>query len=357
MVTVLSRIVVLGLFAMEGWVTRPHGAGAGLPALLRDLGSWDGIWYRLIAVNGYDPTLGHGDQAAFLPLYPMLLRGLRTVLPGVDLVWLGAGASTVLMGVGLCLLYELTRERFGQQIARRTVLFLAISPLSFVFSAVYAESLFLVLAAGAFLLAERRRFGWASVLGGLAVVTRPVGVMLAPALLMMAWPGREGRYRRIAWIGLLPLAELCFIAYLAWRTGDPLAQTHAQARGWGRTLDLPPLVLWDAFTHLVLEQSQLRYLVHIGFAIGWSFLLWELWHRRDEVPLPYTVFAAGCVFMPFSAGSLISAGRIGMMGFPLFWALAILARREGIDTTVKVVFPALLAALIFVAYGVRTFTP
>ena len=150
MVTVLSRIVVLGLFAMEGWVTRPHGAGAGLPALLRDLGSWDGIWYRLIAVNGYDPTVGHGDQAAFLPLYPMLLRGLRTVLPGVDLVWLGAGASTVLMGVGLCLLYKLTLERVGQQIARRTVLFLAISPLSFVFSAVYAESLFLVLVATLF---------------------------------------------------------------------------------------------------------------------------------------------------------------------------------------------------------------
>ena len=45
--------------------------------MLRDLGAWDGIWYRSIAVHGYDPTIGHGDNAAFLPLYPMLLRGLR----------------------------------------------------------------------------------------------------------------------------------------------------------------------------------------------------------------------------------------------------------------------------------------
>ena len=77
---------------MEGWVTRPHGAGVGLPQMLRDLGAWDGIWYRSIAVHGYDPTIGHGDNAAFLPLYPMLLRGLRTLAPFVDLVWLGAAA-------------------------------------------------------------------------------------------------------------------------------------------------------------------------------------------------------------------------------------------------------------------------
>ena len=32
-------------------------------------------------------------------------------------------------------------------------------------------------------------------------------------------------------------------------------------------------------------------------------------------------------------------------------------RREGSDTTVKVVSPALMAALIFITYGIRTFTP
>ena len=158
LVVALSRIVVVLLFAMEGWVTRPHGSGVGLPEMLRDLGSWDGIWYRSIAVHGYDPTIGHGDNAAFLPLYPMLLRGLRTIIPWVDLVWLGAAASTILMAVGMCLLYKLTDERFGRAIARRTVLFLSISPLAFVFSAVYAESLFLVLVTGTFLLAERGRF-------------------------------------------------------------------------------------------------------------------------------------------------------------------------------------------------------
>ena len=153
------------------------------------------------------------------------------------------------------------------------------------------------------------------------------------------------------------LAEGLFTAYLWWETGDPLAQTHAQARGWGRSLGLPPLVIWNAFTGPVLDRHELRFLVHIVFALVWTAMLVELWKRRDEVPIPYFLFAAGCVLLPFAAGSLVSAGRIGMLGFPLFWALAILARREGIDTTVKVLSPALMAGLIFVTYGIRTFTP
>jgi hypothetical protein len=116
-------------------------------------------------------------------------------------------------------------------------------------------------------------------------------------------------------------------------------------------------VIWNAFTGPVLDRHELRFLVHIVFAIVWTTMLVELWKRRDEVPIPYFLFAAGCVVLPFAAGSLVSAGRIGMLGFPLFWALAILARREGIDTTVKVVSPALMAGLIFVTYGIRTFTP
>ena len=60
---------------------------------------------------------------------------------------------------------------------------------------------------------------------------------------------------------------------------------------------------------------------------------------------------------PFFAGTVLSAGRLGMMGFPLFWSLAILGRREGVDTAVKILFPPLMAALMFVAYAYQTFTP
>ena len=172
------------------------------------------------------------------------------------------------MAVGMCLLYKLTDERFGRAIARRTVLFMSISPLAFVFSAVYAESLFLVLAAGTFLLAERGRFLGASRLGrarGAHAPGRPGARAGAPldGLGRARGPleARRADRRCCRW------PRSCSSGYLWWETGDLLAQTHAQARGWGRSLGLPPVVIWNAFTGPVLDRHELRFLVHIVFAL------------------------------------------------------------------------------------------
>src|ERR1051325_4383931 len=68
----LSRIGVYLVLAMQGWTSRrPQGSGASFDAFLRSLGDWDAAWYRWIAVHGYDPSIGHGNTAAFFPLYPL----------------------------------------------------------------------------------------------------------------------------------------------------------------------------------------------------------------------------------------------------------------------------------------------
>jgi hypothetical protein len=362
MVFVLSRLVTALVFAMQAWVTRTPGTPLSFAALFRNLGAWDGIWYRQIALHGYEPALAHGDGAAFYPLYPMLLKVFHKLLPFMDLSWLGATLSTVFFAIGLCLLYKLTIERLGQQVARRAILYLAISPLAFVFSTVYAESLFLALAVASFLYLERQRIVLAGVFGALATLARPVGIMIAPAMAWHVWREGGGRIdrgfaRRVWPVLLLPAAELGFMLYLWWRTGDLLATPHAQARGWGRGPAFPPLLLVQTLWDAVVQQDRLRYLVHVSFITLWLILLVELWRRRRQVPLEYTIFAAGVVALPFAAGSLLAAGRYGMMGFPLFWALAILGRREGVDTAVKILFPCLMTALMFIAYGEQTFTP
>ena len=57
--------------------------------------------------------------------------------------------------------------------------------MSFFFSAVYTESLFLALSAGCFYLARRERWVWAGVLGGLAAATRSIGVLLVVPLAVL----------------------------------------------------------------------------------------------------------------------------------------------------------------------------
>ena len=363
LVFALSRIVTLGVMAMVGWVTRSHHQSSSFfDSLFGAVGMWDAIWYKQIALQGYDPALFHGNTPAFLPLWPACLWIAHEVIWFIDITWIGAALSTLLFAVGLCMLYRLTDDLLGRAIARRSVLYLAISPLAFIFSAVYAESLFLVLAVGSFLLIERRHAVWSCAVGALAVLARPVGIMLAPALAFRIWKdGRElPRARRVLrlWPALLlPAAELAWMGYLWWRFGDAFATTHAQKRGWGRGASFPPVLLVQTFIDEVWQRHLLRYAVHLSFAVLWLGLLVAIWKQRRQIPLEYAIFTAGVVLLPFFAGTVLSAGRLGMMGFPLFWSLAILGRREGVDTAVKILFPPLMAALMFVAYAYQTFTP
>ena len=68
--------------------------------------------------------------------------------------------SSLMFGAALCLLYRITERRFDEGMARRTVLYLSVFPLTFVFSLPYAESLFLLCVLGAFALTWHGRWWW-----------------------------------------------------------------------------------------------------------------------------------------------------------------------------------------------------
>ncbi len=350
--------------AMEGWVNRSHQrAFPSLHNLFGAVGMWDSIWYRQIALQGYDPALFHANTPAFSPLWPGCLWLLRQVTWWIDLNYSGALLSTLLFAVGLCMLYRLTDDLLGRAIARRAVLYLAISPLAFVFSMVYAESLFLVLAVGSFLLIERRH-ALLVVRARRARRAGPAGRHHARARPRLAHLARRPRHRRLAArpCGCGPCccssrpsspgpATCGGASATCTRRRAPRSAAGAAARPF------PPSLLIQTFIDEVWHRHMLRYAVHLSFAALWLGLLVTLFRQRRQIPLEYAIFASGVVLLPFFAGTVLSAGRLGMMGFPLFWSLAILGRREGVDTAVKILFPPMMAALMFVAFAYQTFTP
>jgi hypothetical protein len=349
----LSRAGVYLVLAMQGWTDRrPPKTGFSFDGFFSSLGDWDASWYRWIALHGYDPSIGHGNTPAFFPLYPLAWHPL-TWLPGPAVLW-GSLLSSVLFAAALCVLYRITQGRYDERMARRTVLYLAIFPIGFVFSLPYAESLFLLLALAAFALTWYGRWWAGCAAAALAVLSRPVGVALFPALAWRRWRQGARRPAQFAPLLLLPAAELAFFAFLWWQTGDPLAHFDAQKRGWSRGVSVLPVVMakaaWDG-----LVDNHLRYLVHLGFTVLWCGLFYRAWKLR--LPGEYLIFAALLILLPTSGGLLVSMGRFGMVAFPLFWALADLGRDERVDTVVRFAFPLLLAALVFVTYGQRTFTP
>lgn len=364
-VGLLSRLLSFAVVGAIGLARREPGDSA-IEAALAPFGMWDGVWYQRIAQFGYDPTVAHGNVVAFSPLYPELMSLVRLVL-GWSYLAAGVAVSTACFLVALVLLHRLIARRSGERVARTAVWLTAFFPTAFLFSATYTESLYLLLTVAAFLLLEGRRLATASLVGMLAVLSRPTGIMLAPAFALRVW--RDGGRRltggvvgRLLLIGLLPLAYALFAAYLYYRTGDPLATQSAQQAGWGRRADvllvlgLPVAVLHGLYV-AAHDLERLTYIADTAFAMTWALLLIEGAVRR-RLPGEYLLYGGLAVALPVFAGTYLALPRYGMGIFVVMWLAAMhVAARPSLARWLRVAMPIALVATAVLVTGVEVYTP
>jgi hypothetical protein len=305
------------------------------------LDRWDGSWYRMVARGGYLLLPGRHSDPAFFPLYPIMLR----ILHAAGIGWGVAGPllSNLAFLLGLVLFYCLSREIFSEPLARRATTYLAVFPLSYVFSMMYPESVVLVLMLGAPLAALRRRWWLAALCAGAAALGRPEGLFLALPLADIAWrqrrelsPARRGAALAAV---LAPVAAIAsYSLYLATVLHDPLAWSQAE-RAWGRQFRVSGA--YEAFAHLPATIGHDPWLVRdVVFFFGYLALLYAAW--RVGTPLAWLVAAAAVVIVPVFTGAFDSIGRFGLLAPPLFWGLAGLTRSESSARLVRVVSLVLL---------------
>jgi hypothetical protein len=219
---------------------------------------WDAVGYVRIAVHGYT-----GPRSTVLfPLYPLLIRVVAIVV-GSPVV-AGVLISLVAFTVGLALVHRIASEEIGRRAGDATVLLLAFAPFSFVFSAVYTESLLLACMAGAFHLARRGRFVLACITAAAATLTHVQGILLVAPLAVLYWRSRDPRtgLRRL-WspkltaLTLPPVALAGFFVYAHMRGWGWLAPiTNQNAAYAARTLVGPPIVLLESVKDAVTGISQ-----------------------------------------------------------------------------------------------------
>lgn len=348
---VWSRLAVWGAAVLAFLWFEPNrhpSADRWDTAAMHDLGwltdiwaRWDSAWFLQIAEGGYasDPD----GAPAFFPLYPALVGLLGRLLLG-HYVLAGIAVSLAAALAAFVLLHRLAESWLGADGARRAVLYLALAPMSLFLQAVYSESLFLLLALGAFLLAERRRWPAAAVLAGLALLTRPAGLALLPALALLAWRSP----RRRSALASLALAPALFALYplLLWQqVGDPFAFAGAQGT-WNRELSpLGPLGgVWEGLRAVLggdVPAGAAPMHAHAVNVQGLLFLALFLvltvvaWRRFGA---PYGVFAACSLALPLSVPSerwpLLSLPRFGVVVFPFFLALAVLGGRPRVHAAI-----------------------
>jgi hypothetical protein len=178
---------------------------------------WDAVHYVQIARGGYDAS-----NAVFYPLYPLLIHMLAWIVRSDVLA--GVIISLIAFVTALELLRRLAIDELGERYAEPVVLLLAFAPVSFFFSAVYTESVFLVLSVGAFYLGRQGRFVLAGVAATAAALTHLEGAILTVPLGLMYWeqhrqrlPGHRLRITVGAALTLPLLAPVAFMLYLSGR--------------------------------------------------------------------------------------------------------------------------------------------
>jgi hypothetical protein len=336
----------------------PVGATRGwsrVPWLALDVwGRYDTLWYLDVAARGYAPPadLAHvQSNLAFFPLYPGLVRALHALVPAAlqgdaARFVVAVALSNVLALLGLAAVHALVREAWGDaRLARRTVLYLLLFPAGFFLSCAYSESLFLALAAGALLLAHRRRWWWAAACALLLGLSRPSGVLMAPALALLHLEQRGWRLRwegaGAAAVAAAPAGLVLHAAHLATLTGAPLVAFQAQA-AWGRALSWP----WETLLHPAAWHPMMGPIewgaTALFLALGALLVLERRWALGA-----YALLSVAPILL---SGTLMSATRLLLPAFPAFAALARLGEREAVDRAVTVTF-ALLQASLFLAWS------
>lgn len=323
---------------------RLHELGYGVDVWAR----WDSDWYLLIAQEGYSDS--PSSTPAFFPLYPGLVAVLGRILAG-HYVLAGVLLSLAACAVAFVLLHRLALERLGVEGAGRAVLYLAIFPTALFLGAVYSESLYLALALGSFLLAERGRFLGAGALAGLAMLTRPVGIALLPALAILAWRSPERRRALLGVAAALPLAAVYPLLLGLW-IGEPLAPLRAQEGIWERTFSWagPLGGLWEGVAALADAEPARTLALNVqqlAFTLVFLALAALAWRRLGAA---YGSFALLSLAIPLSFPAerfpLLSMSRFGIVVFPLVLALATLGARQRVHEVIVAVSSLLLGVAV-----------
>lgn len=325
-----------------------HPLGGFGDVLFSPLARWDAVWYLGIARDGYDG----GADAAFFPLYPLLVRTLVLPHPSEGALLVSAYVVSLACFAGaLFVLQRLVELELGRAVARTSVWLIALFPAALFFGAPYSESLFLLVSVGAFYAARTGRWAWAGALAAAATATRSAGIVLLVPLFLLWLDSQPRRARELAWLALAPLGVAAYALHLGLAHGDALAFIDAQ-EVWYRDFAGPLVGMWDGATAAWDGVRQLasgsRDHVYFELAAGdpfrvaainlllFAFLVFAavaVVGAFRRLPRAYGAYALAALALPLSypvgPQPLMSLPRFLAVLFPLFIWLALVSEERG----------------------------
>jgi hypothetical protein len=276
----------------------------------------------------------------FMPLYSMVLWAVAEV---TRIGFLGAGllVSLICGAIATVLIGQLAEQWWGEERARRGILFWCFFPGTVVFSMVYTEGMTLALIAGCLILLSRRRWVWAGACAGLATAIAPVALSAILVCLVAAWLElrRRGWHdpqarRALAAPLLAPLGAVGFAIFLWFWTGSPLADYSAQHVAWSESST--PLSIPHQVASFIRQTFISGFGGHgpggidlnvVQALCGTALLLLGLkllWENRGRVPLVAWVWTLSVSVLALTSSGTPPQPRMLVVAFPATIAIGAL---------------------------------
>lgn len=259
---------------------------------------WDSAHYIMIATEGYgEPTPeGEGRGIGFFPAFPIAMRmGAWLLGDSSDprkAAIAGIAIANVCFLIAVLLLAAITRKYHDDPIALTSVVLFSFSPVSFFFSAVYTESLFVMAVLGTFFLAERGQWVASSLMMALASATRLFGLVLIPAVLYIAWKRKEPLRTYLPVVLISPLGTIGYFAWLWHRYGDPLGYFNAQSNwgDWQVRVGTYITQLWNAPFGTVTDPMRTVIVLYVAIAVAFAATLPFAWKASSRAIAGFSSF-------------------------------------------------------------------
>lgn len=307
-----------------------HWPRDGGPVFATHFATWDAAHYLYLSEEGYKTGM---PSCAFYPLWPIMIKCGAIFFRGNHLIS-GIFLSNLFSIIGWCVFYKNTKVRFGERIAKSSLILLILFPGSLFYQFIYSESLFFLLLMLLWNGLEKKNIYLIFISSFLLPLTRAIGIFcLLPILYFLITQQNENLYKKINFIKFIkklsPQLWLLFIPFLGWmsyflfmrfNTGNAFEGFEAQ-KFWGvhsiwNIVNIPKFLMkfceitnLHEFTGSVLDRIVflfLFYSIPLISKLGKDMIIW--------------VFVLGII--PALSGDLVSFTRFCSVIFPLFIGLA-----------------------------------
>lgn len=330
---VAAWVLALGAWGMVARTYLPieHRTRWEVPLELRAplYAKFDSGWYLAIIEWGYGkpPPDGKPSNHAFFPLYPTAAKVLRDTF-AMDGFHAGLVVTYLCLFLAMSLFFREGVARLGERNAWAAVAFLLIFPTAFFFTAVYAESMFLLFALLAFRDARAGPTGKAAAWGILLGLTRASALAAAPALLLAALEARapDGRRRwgRAILLGLVPVVTVfLWIFGIGWVFGEPGLYFRSM-EGWRRSASsLGGIAAWFLSMKVRLVDADWKadptFALDYGAALIFALIAVYQLVRRRWADAAWT---GAAIALPMTTGLSGGMPRFLLVVYPVYFALA-----------------------------------